>query len=140
MTLGEGYRDRGVTGASEEDAVGVRVRLFAALREEAGTGEVELEAGLLPVLLGELRERHGERFAEVLAMSSVLVDGTATPRDAHTPVEDGAELALLPPVSGGAAGADRRRRSCSGPVGGEATAPRFPSVFTAALEAAAHEA
>lgn len=80
----------------------VRVRLFAALREAAGTGEAELAAGPLPALLAELRARHGERFAQVLAVSSVLVDGTTTPRDADTPVADGAELSLLPPVSGGA--------------------------------------
>jgi len=82
----------------------VRVRLFAALREAAGTGEAELEAGPLPALLAELRARHGEQFAAVLAVSSVLVDGTTTARDAESIVADGAELALLPPVSGGAGG------------------------------------
>lgn len=87
----------------------VRVRLFAALREAAGAGEVELPAGQLPVLLAELRERHGERFAAVLAVSSVLVDGTTTPRDADLAIGDGAELALLPPVSGGAAGVSTPR-------------------------------
>lgn len=87
--------------------MGVRVRLFAALREAAGTGEIELEAGPLPALLGGLEDRYGERFAAVLAVSSVLVDGTTTPRDAETAVPDGAELALLPPVSGGGDGAAR---------------------------------
>ncbi len=80
----------------------VRVRLFAALREAAGTAEEQLEAGLLPELLAQLCSRHGEVFAARLAISTVLLDGSATPHDAAVEVADGAELALLPPVSGGA--------------------------------------
>lgn len=81
----------------------VRVRLFAALREAADTGEATLEPGRLPDLLDDLRARHGDRFREVLAISTALVDGHATTQDADVEVRDGAELALLPPVSGGAA-------------------------------------
>lgn len=81
----------------------VRVRLFAALREAAGTGEADLDPGRLPALLDVLRARHSGRFTEVLAISTVLVDGRATAHDAEVDVPDGAELALLPPVSGGAA-------------------------------------
>ncbi len=80
----------------------VSVRLFAALREAAGTGEVLAAPGPLPQLLGDLCAEHGERFARVLGISSVLLDGTSVPRDADLAVPDGAELALLPPVSGGA--------------------------------------
>lgn len=80
----------------------VRVRLFAALREAAGTGELALEPGRLPALLDVLRACHGDRFAELMAISTALVDGRATPHDAEVDVPDGAELALLPPVSGGA--------------------------------------
>lgn len=88
----------------------VRVRLFAALREAAGTGEDQLTPGLLPVLLDVMRERHGERFAEVLSISTVLLDGSQVDRDAGIDVPDGAELALLPPVSGGCAAVQRRSR------------------------------
>lgn len=87
----------------------VQVRLFAALREAAGIGEETLPPGPLPMLLDTLRQRHGERFAAVLALCTVLVDGSATPRDAAIDVPDGAELALLPPVSGGS-GAGRAPR------------------------------
>lgn len=80
----------------------VKVRMFAALREAAGSGEVELAPGPLPALLDELRARHDERFGDVLRVCSVLVDGTAVARDAGVEVRDGAEIALLPPVSGGA--------------------------------------
>ncbi len=79
----------------------VRVRLFAALREAAGTAEEQLEAGLLPELLAQLCSRHGEVFASRLAISTVLLDGSATAQDTAVEVADGSELALLPPVSGG---------------------------------------
>ena len=78
----------------------VRVRLFAALREAAGTPEVRVPAGPLEGILAGLRERFGERFAAVLGYSSVLVDGERW-HDPAAPVPDGAELALLPPFSGG---------------------------------------
>ena len=79
----------------------VRVRLFAALREAAGTDEEQVEAAPLPALLDDLCARHGALFAQRLSVSTVLVDGTATPRTAAVDVPDGAEIALLPPVSGG---------------------------------------
>jgi len=79
----------------------VRVRLFAALREAAGTGEVSVTPGPLVEVLEGLRSRYGQRFTEVLAVSSALVDGDVTPHEADVTVPDGAELALLPPVSGG---------------------------------------
>jgi molybdopterin converting factor small subunit len=80
----------------------VRVRMFAALRDAAGVSEDQVDAGPLPALLATLCDRHGELFAQRLAVSTVLIDGTQTPRDAGVAVPDGAEIALLPPVSGGA--------------------------------------
>jgi molybdopterin converting factor small subunit len=82
----------------------VRVRMFAALRETAGAGEAIVDAGLLPDVLAALIARYGEPFERCLERCSVLVDGDPVPRDAPVAVPDGAELALLPPVSGGAAG------------------------------------
>ena len=81
----------------------VRVRMFAALREAAGTSEETLAPAPLAELLAQLRDRHGEVFAQRLAVSTVLVDGSARGQDDTEMVADGAELALLPPVSGGAA-------------------------------------
>lgn len=78
----------------------VRVRLFAALREAAGASEVTEPPGRLGDILSSLEERFGERFSTVLATASVLVDGGRVgDRDAQ--VADGAEIALLPPFSGG---------------------------------------
>ncbi|HEV3503983.1 MAG TPA: MoaD/ThiS family protein [Actinomycetes bacterium] len=78
----------------------VRIRLFAALREAAGAAEVEAAPGPLQAILDDLGERFGERFVAVLGYSSVLVDGERW-RDPAATVPDGAELALLPPFSGG---------------------------------------
>ena len=82
----------------------VRVRLFAALREAAGTAEDTVAPGPLPELLDLLCDRYGPTFRARLAVSSVLLDGDHVARDARVDVCDGAELALLPPVSGGARG------------------------------------
>lgn len=80
----------------------VRVRLFAAAREAAGTAETQVAPGPLPALLGALVERYGPRFAACLEVATVLVDGDATPRAGDREVADGSEIAILPPVSGGA--------------------------------------
>ena len=81
----------------------VRIRLFAALREAAGVPEVVTAAAPLQAILDELSDRFGDRFAAVLGYSSVLVDGERW-RDPAAAVPDGAELALLPPFSGGCDG------------------------------------
>lgn len=81
----------------------VRVRLFAALREAAGTSEDSVAAATLPQLLETLCARYGPTFRARLAVSSVLIDGQHVRRDADIAVPDGSEVALLPPVSGGAA-------------------------------------
>jgi sulfur-carrier protein len=96
----------------------VRVRLFAALREAAGTDTTEARAGSVSEVLAELAARFGEPFATRAAVASVLVDGQ--PARGSDPVADGAEVVLLPPVSGGA---------------GEQTLPR-PALGPAALGAA----
>jgi MoaD family protein len=81
--------------------VAVRVRLFAALREVAGASETVAEPGPLGEILDELERRYGPAFTTALGVSTVLLDGTAVRRGTRTEVPDGAELAILPPVSGG---------------------------------------
>lgn len=85
----------------------VRIRLFAALREAAGTSETTVRAGSLAELLDELEDRYGEPFASRLGVASVLVDGQQTDRRADAWVSDGAEVALLPPFSGGTGRGER---------------------------------
>lgn len=99
----------------------VCVRLFAALREAAGVPEVEIPPGPLPVLLQGLADRFGEPFATRLSVASVLVDGERVGRDDPRDVPAGAEVALLPPFSGGSSTHGRRPR-----VRQVATAPALP--------------
>jgi MoaD family protein len=78
----------------------IRVRLFAALRELAGGGEVlDVSGATVGDLAEALGGRFGERFAQIAAVSSFVVNGERA--SASTPVADGDEVAILPPVSGG---------------------------------------
>lgn len=73
------------------------VRLFAAARDAAGTATLEIPAG--PVGEGLTGLGLGERFAAVLAMSTLLRDGRQL--SPHDPVPDDAVVDVLPPFSGG---------------------------------------
>lgn len=95
----------------------VRVRLFAAAREAAGTGQTEARAGPLPAVLDELCDRFGPEFARRLEVCSILVDGQAVRRDADADVPDGAEVAILPPVSGGGTRPVARHLRCGAEPG-----------------------
>ena len=77
----------------------VRVRLFAALRELAGDTHVEAPGTSVGDIVDALGERYGERFASIAAVGTFVVNGERATR--ATPVAEGDEVALLPPVSGG---------------------------------------
>lgn len=77
------------------------MRYFAQAREAAGTGAEVVAGGTVGEVLAAAAARHGERFAAVLASSAVWLDGE--PADPADPVAEGAEVAVLPPVSGGSA-------------------------------------
>lgn len=77
----------------------VRVRLFAALRELAGTSNTEAEGRSVGEVAEALARVHGERFARIAAVSTFVVNGERAGRD--SPVAEGDEVAILPPVSGG---------------------------------------
>lgn len=76
-----------------------RIRYFAQAREAAGTGGEVLEGGTVGEVLASAVARHGEGFAAVLATAAVWLDGE--PAQRSDPVVEGAEVAVLPPVSGG---------------------------------------
>jgi sulfur-carrier protein len=79
----------------------VKLRLFASAREAAGTGLDTVEgAGTVGEVLDEARRRYGESFAAVLGTSRVWRNGEATSDDEAVGPDD--EVAVLPPVSGGA--------------------------------------
>jgi MoaD family protein len=77
----------------------VRVRLFAALREQAGATQVDVEGRTVGEIVDALGERYGARFAQIAAVGSYVVNGERAGRD--TVVAAGDEVAVLPPVSGG---------------------------------------
>ncbi len=79
----------------------VSVKLFAVLKERAGTGEVSLELAEKPTV-ARAAEALGERIpaiAKYLDRVAFAVNRTYVSKD--TVLNDGDELALIPPVSGG---------------------------------------
>jgi molybdopterin converting factor subunit 1 len=103
----------------------VSVRLFAGLRERAGANRVEVE---LP---------EDARVADVLAAMAGTAVGEVRPRECvvavnreyaepHEPVRAGDEVALVPPVSGGAAAVHVRVTGDSLDLGALAAAVRDP--------------
>ncbi len=76
------------------------LRLFAAAREAAGTGRDDLPGATVGEVLDAAAARYGARFGEVLAGSRVWVNGEPADRADRVVATD--EVAVLPPVSGGA--------------------------------------
>ncbi len=74
--------------------------LFAAARLEAGTGREEVRGRTVAEVIDAARRRHGASFGAVLDRSRVWLNGQPAPADQH--LTDGDEVAVLPPVSGGA--------------------------------------
>lgn len=77
-----------------------KLRLFAQAREAAARGSDVIEAGTVDEVLAEARRRYGKAFADVLAYSAVWLNGS--PAEGAAAVAAGDEIAVLPPVSGGA--------------------------------------
>ncbi len=80
----------------------ITLRLFAAAREAAGTGTSPLDAATVGEALTIARDRFGPAFGAVLDGSRVWLDGDEPEAGDATTLRDGSELAVLPPVSGGA--------------------------------------
>lgn len=78
------------------------MRLFASAREAAGVRVDEFEARTVGEALASMTERYGAGFAAVLSTSRVWVNGDEPPEGNSTELHDGDEVAVLPPVSGGA--------------------------------------
>jgi molybdopterin converting factor small subunit len=76
------------------------LRLFAAAREAAGTGRDTVPGATVDDVLAAACARYDDRFSAVLADSRVWLNGE--PVTGSEPVGDDDEVAVLPPVSGGA--------------------------------------
>lgn len=85
------------------------LRLFASARDAAGRGRDELPGDTVAEVLAMAVDRYGPGFAEVLGTCRVWVNGEDVPE--HTAVGPADEVAVLPPVSGGA------DAGCSGGTG-----------------------
>ena len=77
-----------------------RVRLFANLREIAGTPSVDVDAETIGGVLDELGSRFGKTFVSGLGHARVWKNGEEA-QDSD-PVGGQDEIAIIPPVSGGA--------------------------------------
>ncbi|MGH8976497.1 MAG: MoaD/ThiS family protein [Acidimicrobiia bacterium] len=83
----------------------VRLLLFASAREAAGLREDTFEvasASTVDGLLAAAGARYGPQFATVLGSSRIWVNADEPPSGGATALHDGDEVAVLPPVSGGA--------------------------------------
>jgi molybdopterin converting factor small subunit len=77
-----------------------RLLFFGPARQAAGVASAQLPGATVGELCEEAQERFGERLAELLPSCALWVNGEQA--DESTPVGPGDEVALVPPVSGGA--------------------------------------
>lgn len=77
------------------------LRLFANLRESAGTDTLVIDAATVGDLVEDAAERFGEPFRSGLQSAGTWVNGEVA--DRSTPLSASDEVALIPPVSGGTA-------------------------------------
>jgi len=77
-----------------------KLRLFASARDAAGTGRDVIEAATVGEVLKMAQDRYSDRFADVLTTCRIWVNGEDAGLDTAVGPDD--EVAVLPPVSGGA--------------------------------------
>lgn len=76
------------------------LRLFANLRETAGTPSASFNGDTVGAVIGAAVSAYGTDFERGLDTAKIWVNGD--PAGTETAVTDGDEIALIPPVSGGA--------------------------------------
>lgn len=76
------------------------LRLFAQAGDAAGTRRDEIGGSTVDEVLLIARARYGPHFTELLPRCRVWLNGE--PAQGHEAVGAGDEVAVLPPVSGGA--------------------------------------
>ena len=75
------------------------LRLFASVKQIAGTGSVILSGATVADVVEEASQRYGAEFSDMARNCRIWLNGN--PTEINTPVNDDDEIALLPPVSGG---------------------------------------
>lgn len=76
------------------------LRLFASAREAAGTNRAVVPGATVDDVLAAAVIQFGSGLAAVLPICRIWVNGD--PAEGSTPVREADEVAILPPVSGGA--------------------------------------
>jgi molybdopterin adenylyltransferase len=113
------------------------VLLFARARELAGARRLELSGATVQEVLGAAAARFGAEFDAVCRTCTVVVDGETVPRSDFATTAPGDELAILPPVSGGAhdpAGDGRPLRVVVVTVSDRASAGEYDDLTGPAIE------
>lgn len=77
-----------------------RLRLFASAREAAGVGTTEVDGDTVAQVLEAAVSRFGADFEVILETCQVWCNGEPTQLHQEISAED--EIAILPPISGGA--------------------------------------
>jgi molybdopterin synthase catalytic subunit len=105
----------------------VSVRLFAGLRERAGAGHVDVELAE-PATVASLLDAVAATPVGRLAPRACIVAVNREYAGEEQPIAPGDEVALIPPVSGGAEDRVKRARIVDGPIdlGALAAAVRDP--------------
>ena len=75
------------------------LRLFASVKQMAGTGSVILSGATVADVVEEASQGYGAEFSDMARNCRIWLNGN--PTEINTPVNDDDEIALLPPVSGG---------------------------------------
>ena len=78
----------------------VTLRLFASIREIAGVNQIDLDAETVGEVVELAVEKFGLDFKSILPVCRIWVNGNPAKDDDK--VFDSDEVAILPPVSGGA--------------------------------------
>jgi molybdopterin converting factor small subunit len=76
------------------------LRLFASVRVAAGTGRADIDGATVGEVVANACARYGDDFASLVQACRVWRNGE--PALESDPVTDADEVAILPPVSGGA--------------------------------------
>ena len=81
----------------------IKVSFAAHLPQSIGVRETQVEASSVRALLRSLSRQHGRPFDDVVRSCKVIVNGTnvAFLQGEGTPLSDGEEVVLLPPLAGG---------------------------------------
>jgi molybdopterin synthase sulfur carrier subunit len=79
----------------------ITVLFFASLREQMGTAELAISADTIDDLYQQLRQVLGDDRTQVLQAGNIRIAVNQHLVDATTALQDGDEVAFLPPVTGG---------------------------------------